>query len=87
MEMMLWNIALSAIVAVMGMLLKGKFDELQRISILLNRTREEVARDHITRAEVSFFFMPFILAQNESRRGPPSGCGAFNPGLPGLAAL
>jgi hypothetical protein len=52
MEMMLWNIALSAIVAVMGMLLKGKFDELQRISILLNRTREEVARDHITRAEV-----------------------------------
>ena len=50
--MMLWNIALSAIVAVMGMLLKGKFDELQRLSILLNRTREEVARDHITRAEV-----------------------------------
>jgi hypothetical protein len=33
-------------------LIKGKFDELQRISILLNRTREEVARDHITRAEV-----------------------------------
>jgi uncharacterized membrane protein len=51
MEMMLWNIVLSAIVAVMGFLLKGKFDELQRISILLNRTREEVARDHITRAE------------------------------------
>ena len=49
---MLWNIALSAIVAVMGMLLKGKFDELQRLSILLNRTREGVARDHITRAEV-----------------------------------
>jgi hypothetical protein len=52
MEMMLWNIALSAIVAVMGMLLKGKFDELNRLSILLNRTREEVAREHITRAEV-----------------------------------
>jgi hypothetical protein len=52
MEMMLWNIALSAIVAIMGMMLKGKFDELNRLSILLNRTREEVARDHITRAEV-----------------------------------
>jgi hypothetical protein len=51
MEMMLWNIGLSAIVAVMGFLLKGKFDELQRLSILLNRTREEVARDHITRTE------------------------------------
>jgi hypothetical protein len=51
MEMTVWNIVLSAIVAVMGFLLKGKFDELQRISILLNRTREEVARDHITRTE------------------------------------
>jgi hypothetical protein len=38
-------------------------------------------------AEVSFFFMPFIRAQKESRRDPPSGCGGFNPGLPGFAAL
>jgi uncharacterized membrane protein len=52
MEMMLWNVVLSAIVGVMVFMLKGKFDELQRISILLNRTREEVAREHITRAEV-----------------------------------
>ena len=50
--MMIWNIVLSAIVAVMGFMLKGKFDELDRLGILLNRTREEVARDHITRAEV-----------------------------------
>ena len=33
-------------------MLKGKFDELQRIDILLNKTREEVARDHVTREEV-----------------------------------
>ena len=52
MEMMLWNVVLSAIVGVMVFMLKGKFDELQRLSILLNRTREEVAREHITRAEV-----------------------------------
>ena len=51
MEMMLWNVALSAIVAIMGFLLKSKFDQLDRLSILLNKTREEVARDHITRAE------------------------------------
>ena len=50
--MMLWNIVLSAIVAVMGFMLKGKFEELDRLGILLNKTREEVARDHITRAEV-----------------------------------
>ena len=51
MEMMLWNAGLSVIVGVMGFFLKGKFEELQRLSILLNRTREEVARDHITRSE------------------------------------
>jgi len=52
MEMMLWNVVLSAIVAVMGFMFKNKFEELDRLGILLNRTREEVARDHITRAEV-----------------------------------
>jgi hypothetical protein len=51
MEMMVWNIVLSAVVALMGFLLKIKFDEIARLGILLNRTREEVARDHITRAE------------------------------------
>jgi hypothetical protein len=52
MEMMLWNVVLSAIMGVMIFMLKGKFDELQRIGILLNKTREEVARDHVTREEV-----------------------------------
>jgi len=50
--MMLWNAVLSFFVAGMGLMLKGKMDELNRLSILLNRTREEVARDHITRREV-----------------------------------
>jgi hypothetical protein len=52
MEMMLWNMALSVIVGVMGFVVKEKFAEVQRLGILLNKTREEVARDHITRAEV-----------------------------------
>lgn len=53
MEMMLWNIILTAIVAIMGFLIKGKFDEIERLGVLLNKTREEVAREHITRAEVN----------------------------------
>jgi hypothetical protein len=53
MEMMLWNIALSATVAIMGFMFKGKIDELDRLGILLNKTREEVAREHVTRAEVN----------------------------------
>ncbi len=51
MEMMVWNIVLTAAVALLGYVLKDRFAELQRISILLNRTREEIARDHITRTE------------------------------------
>jgi hypothetical protein len=37
--------------------------------------------------DVSFFFNPFIRAQNESRREPPSGCGRLSPGFPGFARL
>ena len=53
MEMTLWNIVLSGIVGVMAFMLKGKFDELNRFGVLLNRTREEIARDHVTRAEMN----------------------------------
>jgi hypothetical protein len=53
MEMMLWNIVLSVVVAVMGFFLRGKIEELDRLGILLNRTREEIARDHVTRAEMN----------------------------------
>jgi uncharacterized membrane protein len=53
MEMMLWNIVLTAVVGIMMFLLKGKFDDLARISILLNKTREEVAREHVTRSEMN----------------------------------
>jgi hypothetical protein len=53
MEMMLWNIVLSVVVAVMGFFLKGKIDELDRLGILLNKTREEIAREHVTRSEMT----------------------------------
>ena len=49
---MIWNIVLSAVVGIMGVLLKGKFDELERLSILLNRTREEHAKEYVTKADV-----------------------------------
>ena len=60
MEMMVWNVILTAIVGIMGFLLKGKFDELERLSILLNKTREEVAREHVTRKEVDDRFDKFL---------------------------
>jgi len=59
-EIMIWNVVLTAIVGVMGVLLRNRFDELSRFSILLNRTREEVAREHVTRKEVDDRFDKFV---------------------------
>jgi len=36
----------------MAYIVNEKFRELSRITILLNKTREEVARDNVTQAEV-----------------------------------
>jgi hypothetical protein len=47
----IWNTVLTLLIGVVGFFMASKFKELDRISILLNRTREEVARDHITRSE------------------------------------
>ena len=52
MEMMLWNAILTGVVLVLAGMVKSKMEELNRLGILLNRTREEVAREHITRKEV-----------------------------------
>jgi len=35
-----------------GWVLKSKSDELQRIQILVNRTREEIAKEYVTKSEV-----------------------------------
>ena len=51
MEAIIWNTILTVLLGVVAYLMVSKFSELDRISILLNKTREEVARDHITRAE------------------------------------
>lgn len=46
-----WNTVLTLLIGVVGFFMSSKFKELDRLNILLNRTREEVARDHITRTE------------------------------------
>jgi len=50
--MELWTGGLTIFMAVIGYIMNEKFAELARISILLNKTREEVARDNVTKAEV-----------------------------------
>ena len=48
---MLWTAALTAGLGLIGWVLKSAVDEMQRLNILLNKTREEMAKDYVTKAD------------------------------------
>ena len=48
----LWVSVLTMATSVLGWILREKSAELQRITILLNRTREEIAKEYVTKNEV-----------------------------------
>jgi hypothetical protein len=52
MEMTVWNIVLSFISALVLLWIKSAGDEIKRVQILLNRTREEVAKEYVTKVDV-----------------------------------
>lgn len=52
MEMMLWNALLTTLLALLSWTLKTKSEEIDRLQILLNRTREEVAKEYVTKVDV-----------------------------------
>ena len=47
-----WSAILTLLISLLGYMMNEKFRELARITILLNKTREEVARDNVTQAEI-----------------------------------
>ena len=47
-----WNLVLTALLGVVSWVLKDKATELKRLEILLNKTREEVAREYVTKVDV-----------------------------------
>lgn len=49
---MLWSAVLSAALGLIGWVLKNHVEEVKRLQILLNRTREEVAKEYVTKVEV-----------------------------------
>jgi len=51
MEGQLWNIVLTVAVSGVGFIVKNSFDEIKRVQILLNRTREEIAKEYVTKTE------------------------------------
>ena len=49
---MIWNAVLSLIVAPLIIVIGAQVKELRRIDILLNRTREELGRDYVSKLEM-----------------------------------
>lgn len=47
-----WNVILSFVSALIMFWIKLATDEQKRIQILLNRTREEIAREYVTRTDM-----------------------------------
>ena len=52
MEIQLWNIVLSIALSAIGFIVKNLFDEMKRIQILVNKTREEMPKEYVTRAQL-----------------------------------
>jgi len=49
---MVWSAVLSFFLGLLGWVLKNYVDELKRVTILLTRTREEIAKEYVTKGEV-----------------------------------
>jgi hypothetical protein len=52
MESYIWNTLLTVFIGLVGWVLKEKSVEIARLGILLNKTREEVAKEYVTKMEV-----------------------------------
>ena len=48
----LWSGALTGLIGFVGWMLRNYVEEQKRLQILLNRTREEMAKEYITKSEV-----------------------------------
>jgi len=47
-----WNTILTLVVAPLILVIRGQIAELRRMDILLNKTREELGRDYVSKMEL-----------------------------------
>lgn len=52
MDALVWNTLLTVFLGLLGWVLAEKAKEINRLGILLNKTREEVAKEYVTKVEV-----------------------------------
>ena len=49
---LLWNLILSLIIVPVGFLVRSVLAEQKRLDILVNKTREEIAKEYVTREQL-----------------------------------
>tara|TARA_B110000503_G_C6932422_1_gene323373 strand:- start:462 stop:698 length:237 start_codon:yes stop_codon:yes gene_type:complete len=47
----LLNMVFAAVISGLGWWIKSQHDEIKRVTILLNKTREDMAREYVTKSE------------------------------------
>ena len=53
MSHMIWNVILTLVLAPLAWGVRSTHDEMRRQDILLNKTREEIARDYVSKREMA----------------------------------
>ena len=61
---MIWNLFLTLVIAPVGLIVRNVMSEQKRIDILLNKTREEIARDYLTRDQIEKDFQRLFDTMN-----------------------
>ena len=57
---LLWNLLLTFVLAPLGFLVRSILSEQKRIDILVNKTREELAKEYVTRDQIEADFERII---------------------------
>ncbi len=53
MSHLIWNVILTLVIAPLAWWIRTSHDEIRRQDILLNKTREEIARDYVSKRELA----------------------------------
>jgi len=52
----IWNLLLTVVLTPLGLLIRSLLSEQKRLDILVNKTREEIAKEYVTRDQIEIDF-------------------------------
>ena len=61
----IWNLIMTVIIFPLGFLIRNVLSEQKRLDILVNKTREEIAKDYATRDQIEADFEKLMSSINK----------------------